>query len=92
MTALNWRLQSRTFAREGTKDRGALTQLLFPPPDGVPQGRGGADVVEGADFKVVGGVGEDERGLVLRGAERVPGGLSRRFADGHAEAVVRVFA
>lgn len=76
MTTLNWRLQSGTFAREGTKDRRALTQLLLPPPYGVAQGRGGADVVEGADFKVVGGVGEDERDRMLRGAERVPGGLS----------------
>lgn len=76
MTTLNGRLQSGTFTWEGRKERRALTQLLFPPPYGVPQGRGGADVVEGADFKVVGGVGEDERDLTLRGDERVPGGLS----------------
>lgn len=76
VTTLNWRLQSGAFAWEGTKDRRTLTQLLFPPPYGVPQGRGGADVVEGADFKVVGGVGEDERDLMLRGAEQVPGSLS----------------
>lgn len=66
----------RPGVNEGQKDRRTLTQLLFPPPDGAPQGRGGADVVEGADFKVVGGVGEDERDLLLRGAERVHGGLS----------------
>lgn len=63
--------------RDGRKEDGrALTQPLVPPRHGEAQGRGGADVVEGADFQVVGGVGEDERDLTLRGLECLPGGLS----------------
>lgn len=35
------------------EDKEALTQLVFPPPYGVVQRRGGAGVVEGANFQMV---------------------------------------
>lgn len=51
---VNSRLQSATFTQVGAEeDKKALTQLVFPLPYGVTQRRGGAGVVEGANFQMV---------------------------------------